>query len=324
LEFTVPISAARSVILGRVSTPSSSPELASGDFGASVTELQNLLKRAGVPVGPVDGDFGPMTTAAVKRFQTSRGLPVDGVVGARTWAALRANAPAPTPSGATPELRSGDLGADVEKLQQALEKHGFEVGGVDGSFGPGTRLAVVRFQRAKGLDADGVVGPNTWRALAGPVVAPAPRPSGGDLRSRLLDAARGEIGTTESGNNRGEALKYPNHFGRGAEAWCADFVSYVTKQAGGSMNDPYCPSVVDQLKADGNWKGKSNPQPGDLVLFDWDGDREADHIGIVERVNSDGTIGTIEGNTENPQTGQEGVWRRTRTMGVVLGFGQPY
>jgi peptidoglycan hydrolase-like protein with peptidoglycan-binding domain len=289
-----------------------------------VTELQNLLKRAGVPVGPVDGDFGPMTTAAVKRFQTSRGLPVDGIVGTGTWNALRSSAPGPTPSGAASELRMGDLGADVEKVQRALEKHGFDVGGVDGSFGNSTRSAVVRFQRAKGLSADGVVGPNTMRALEGPVVAPAPRPSSGDLHSRVLDAARAEIGTTESGNNRGEALKYPNQFGRGAEAWCADFVSYVTKQAGGSMNDPYCPSVVDQLKSDGNWKGRSNPQPGDLVLFDWDGDRVADHIGIVERVNADGSIGTIEGNTTNPQTGQEGVWRRTRSMSVVLGFGQPY
>ncbi len=319
----MPISAARSVGTTRLTTSSSSPELSAGDFGAAVTELQNLLKRAGVPTGPVDGDFGPMTTAAVKRFQASRGLPVDGVAGPRTWAALRANAPAPTPSGATPELRTGDFGADVEKLQNALVRHGYDVGGVDGSFGAQTRAAVVRFQRAKGLDADGVVGPNTWRALAGAVVAPTPRPSTGDLRARVLDAARGEVGTTESGNNRGEALKYPNHFGRGAEAWCADFASWCVQQAGGSMNDPYCPSVVNQLKADGNWKGKSNPQPGDLVLFDWDGDRVADHIGIVERVNADGTIGTIEGNTENPQTGQEGVWRRTRTMGVILGFGEP-
>ena len=169
-----------------------------------------------------------------------------------------------------------------------------------------------------------MVGPNTWRALSGAVVAPTPPPSGGDLRSRLLDAARAEIGTTESGTNRGEALKYPNHFGRGAEAWCADFVSYVTQQSGGRMNDPYCPSIVNELKANGTWKGESNPQPGDLVLFDWDGDRVADHIGIVESVNADGTIGTIEGNTENPQTGQEGVWRRTRSLSTVLGFGAPY
>lgn len=322
----MPVSAARSLASTRLVGSTSSPQLGVGDFGASVTELQNLLKRAGFPTGPIDGDFGPMTAAAVKRFQSARGLAVDGVVGPATWAALRASAPmAPTPSGASaPVLRSGDLGADVQRLQELLKRHGFDAGGVDGSFGPMTRSAVVRFQRAKGLEADGVVGPNTWRALEGQVVAPTPPPSNGDFRTRILDAARGELGNLESGNNRGEILKYPNSFGRGAEAWCADFASWVMQQAGGSMNDPYCPSVVNQLKADGNWKGKSNPQPGDLVLFDWDGDRVADHIGIVEKINSDGTIGTIEGNTENPQTGQEGVWRRTRTMGVILGFGQPY
>ena len=54
------------------------------------------------------------------------------------------------------------------------------------------------------------------------------------------------------------------------------------------------------------------------------GDGEADHIGLVEKVNGDGTIGTIEGNTSNPQTGQEGVWRRTRATSLVLGYGSPY
>lgn len=305
---------------------SSTTELGLGDFGAQVTEVQRLLQRAGVPTGPVDGDFGPMTAAAVKRFQASRGLPVDGIVGPRTWASLRGAEARPTPSGdARSTLRTGDLGAEVEDLQRALARHGFSPGDIDGSFGPATRAAVVRFQRAKGLEADGVVGANTWRALGGAVVAPPARPANdGSMRSRILDAARAELGTLESGQNRGAALKYPNHFGRGAEPWCADFVSYVMQKSGGDMNDPYCPSIVNQLKRDGNWKGRSNPQPGDIVLFDWDGDRVADHVGIVERVNADGTIATIEGNTDHPQTGREGVWRRTRSLGVILGFGHPY
>lgn len=320
----MPISAARSLASPfRPSASSSAPELARGDFGAAVTELQQLLQRAGVPTGPVDGDFGPMTQAAVRRFQAARGLPVDGVVGPQTWAALRSNAAPtrPSPSGAA-ELRQGDLGSEVEDLQRALQRHGFDPGGIDGQFGPNTRSALVQFQRAKGLNADGVAGEATMRALAG-AVTPRPAPSG-DFRSRILDAARAELGTAETGENRGAVLKYPNYFGRGAEPYCADFVSYVLRQSGGRMNDPYCPSVVNQLRRDGNWKGKSNPQPGDLVLFDWDRDGEADHIGLVERVNADGTIATIEGNTENPQTGREGVWRRTRTMGTILGFGAPY
>jgi hypothetical protein len=141
----------------------------------------------------------------------------------------------------------------------------------------------------------------------------------------MLEVARGELGRVErTGNNDGEILKYPQAFGRGSEAWCADFVSWVSNQAGGRMNDPYCPSVVDTLKAQGTWKGRSNPQPGDIVLFDWDGDRTADHIGIVERVNANGTISTIEGNTSDPSSGQQGVFRRERALSTVLGFGSAY
>lgn len=229
---------------------------------------------------------------------------------------------------AQPTLRSGDFGADVQKLQESLKKHGYSPGAIDGQFGSGTRAAVVKFQRAKGLEADGVVGAATWRALNGAVstapVGPTAPANDAQFRARLLDVARGELGKVETGSNRGEILKYPNAFGRGAEAWCADFTSWVSKQSGGKMNNPWTPGVVAELKRSGDWKGKSNPQPGDLVLFDWDGDGGADHIGIVEKVNANGTISTIEGNTENEQTGQEGVWRRTRSMGTILGFGNPY
>lgn len=133
--------------------------------------LQQALERAGMRPGPIDGDFGPSTLAAVRRFQTARGLEVDGVVGPATWNALRQNAPA---ARATGVLRPRDLGPAVADLQRSLERHGYDVGAVDGSFGPATRSALVQFQRAKGLEADGVAGPNTQRALAGPVTARPP------------------------------------------------------------------------------------------------------------------------------------------------------
>ncbi|MGL5082524.1 MAG: peptidoglycan-binding protein [Microcoleaceae cyanobacterium] len=55
-------------------------------------------------------------------------------------------------------------GGDVQRLQLALVKAGTKVG-TDGVFGPGTELAVMNFQRQKGLVADGVVGPNTFKTL---------------------------------------------------------------------------------------------------------------------------------------------------------------
>jgi peptidoglycan hydrolase-like protein with peptidoglycan-binding domain len=304
---------------------SSDPVVAFGATGPKVAEVQRLLQAAGIPTGPVDGDFGPMTQAAVRRFQQARGLAVDGVVGPKTWEALRGAGGASRTPTARPVLREGDMGADVEVLQRQLLRHGFTPGDIDGQFGPQTRRSLVAFQRAKGLNADGVAGPSTWLALEGQVTPRPVRPVvGADVRSRILDIARREIGTLESGNNRGAVLKYPRAFGRGAEPYCADFTSWVAQRAGLSMNNPYCPSVVNELKRRGDWKGKAHPQPGDLVLFDWNGDRVADHIGIVEKVNPNGTVTTIEGNTEDPQTGRQGVWRRERSLETILGFGNPY
>ncbi|MEV5814237.1 serine/threonine-protein kinase [Streptomyces mutabilis] len=64
-------------------------------------------------------------------------------------------------------IKQGDGGSQVRELQCLLRHlHGIEeVGEVDGDFGPLTHGAVVIFQKRAGLDADGVVGPGTWRAL---------------------------------------------------------------------------------------------------------------------------------------------------------------
>ena len=152
-------------------TLTSTRELGFGDSGAAVTELQQLLQRAGVPTGPIDGDFGQMTQAAVRRFQASRGLPVDGIAGELTFGALRRTSTPTAPGGPSQPLRQGDFGADVQKLQRSLARHGFFTD-VDGQFGSDTRAKVVQFQRAKGLNADGVVNAATWRALES---APAAR-----------------------------------------------------------------------------------------------------------------------------------------------------
>src|SRR6266550_8525603 len=74
-----------------------------------------------------------------------------------------------------PTLRQGSSGPDVTDLQQKLKDLGFDPKGVDGHFGPGTRDAVMDFQQSKGLQADGLAGPNTLAALqsAGDSTAPA-------------------------------------------------------------------------------------------------------------------------------------------------------
>lgn len=61
-------------------------------------------------------------------------------------------------------LRQESKGPHVRTLQQRLKDLGFNLS-VDGNFGPGTFGEVTAFQRQKGLDADGKVGPSTWAAL---------------------------------------------------------------------------------------------------------------------------------------------------------------
>ena len=61
------------------------PDLSRGDDGPDVMDLQILLPRFN---GEIDGDFGPATEEAVLRYQRTRGLEADGVVGEQTWTAL--------------------------------------------------------------------------------------------------------------------------------------------------------------------------------------------------------------------------------------------
>jgi peptidoglycan hydrolase-like protein with peptidoglycan-binding domain len=63
-----------------------------------------------------------------------------------------------------PRVQSGDNDRDVVTVQYLLRQHGVSVA-VDGSFGAGTVVAVRRFQAARGLTADAVIGESTWRAL---------------------------------------------------------------------------------------------------------------------------------------------------------------
>ena len=125
--------------------------------------LQVALRAYGFYLGPIDGVSGPATATAIRAFQRSNRLPVDGIAGAGTRKALgRLGAPL---YGRRTLVR-GRVGWDVSVLQFLLARHG--VGRViDGYFGPETEAAVKAFQRRAALAADGVAGPLTLAALEG-------------------------------------------------------------------------------------------------------------------------------------------------------------
>ncbi|MCO5169825.1 MAG: peptidoglycan-binding protein [Planctomycetes bacterium] len=157
-------------------------DLGPGSEGAAVEDLQRRLVDGGYPVD-VDGRYGPETAGAVRWLQEEAGLRVDGRAGAAVRSALeRRRAAGPPARG--PALRLGDLGAQVRTLQQALATQGADLV-ADGLFGPATRRAVRAFQAARGLAVDGLVGPETWGALAGDAARPEAPAAGGGARFRL-------------------------------------------------------------------------------------------------------------------------------------------
>ncbi|WP_088890812.1 peptidoglycan-binding domain-containing protein [Leptolyngbya ohadii] len=141
--------------------------LSFGSSGSEVTRLQNLLNSAGYFV-PVTGYFGSLTENAVINFQAANGLSVDGVAGPSTLSALEGFPEVnPDPGTGSGTVRFGDSGARVTELQNLLRSAGYFFGASTGYFGPVTEDAVLRFQSASGLAADGIAGPATFGALTG-------------------------------------------------------------------------------------------------------------------------------------------------------------
>ncbi|WP_413160717.1 CHAP domain-containing protein [Capilliphycus salinus ALCB114379] len=146
--------------------------------------------------------------------------------------------------------------------------------------------------------------------------------------ARVVQIAANEVGYTEypPGSN---STKYGEWYGMNHVPWCAIFVSYCLEQAGIclAIRTPkgfaYCPDGVRWFQYNTRWH--SQPQVGDVVFYSWRGDGIADHVGIVESVNPDSSIISIEGNTaiDNDSNGGE-VMRRRRDPWSFLGFGRPY
>jgi peptidoglycan hydrolase-like protein with peptidoglycan-binding domain len=135
-----------------------------GDSGVAVADVQNYLAILGYFNGENSLFFGPETEDAVRRFQADNGQVVDGIVGAATLEEILINIGSPSLI-PRENLRLNDAGTQVLELQRRLSDLGWFTGVETGFFGSQTEEAVIAFQQARGIVADGIVGQETADAL---------------------------------------------------------------------------------------------------------------------------------------------------------------
>ena len=147
----------------------------------------------------------------------------------------------------------------------------------------------------------------------------------------FLAAAASEIGYTESpaGSNRTKFAAEAGH--ANGYAWCLTFMVAVARRTKTQVpaavaGTAYTPSAVQAFKNAGKWT--TTPKVGAWAFFDFpDNVNRVQHVGVVEKINADGTITTIEGNTSSGSTGSQtnggGVFRRKRSRSTVVGYGLP-
>ncbi len=160
--------------------------LQSGDSGLNVRNLQYFLAVVGefydtVPQIEITGTYDTPTEAAVRAFQQTVGLPIDGIVGINTWQSLYRVyrgiiATTNSLEGGVAVypgfvLRQGTQADAVSTLQEYLTYISevypeIPAVPITGVFGNQTAASVEAFQRTFGLEVNGVVGPATWNSIA--------------------------------------------------------------------------------------------------------------------------------------------------------------
>jgi cell wall-associated NlpC family hydrolase len=269
---TLAVPATEAVTAGSAqAAPVTDSVLKRGDSGARVAALQRAL---GITA---DGEFGNATHKAVRAFQRSHGLAIDGVVGALTAAKLglgsaKKASSSRSSSKARSRTASSSAAADPDLSSATIRAIQAKVGvAADGEWGPQTRKAVRDYQRQNGLEVDGVPGPATLASMGitatagagakGSSSASAPTGSG---MSAAISAARSKIGAPYAYGGTG-----PSSFD------CSGLTQWAFGRAGVSLS-----RTSFAQYGQGSSVSKANVQAGDLVFFDTAGPG-ASHVGIA-------------------------------------------
>ena len=121
----------------------------------------------------------------------------------------------------------------------------------------------------------------------------------------IIDKALSFIGTYDGGNNN--VIFNTDYYGKEVSGsnypWCAAFVWDIFRMCKAEKlfcdgaKTAYCPYIHSWGQRSGQLVDKTKGEYGDIVLFDWNGDGIADHVGFILSRNGNGTYETVEGNT---------------------------
>jgi peptidoglycan DL-endopeptidase CwlO len=231
-----------------------------GSRGPAVARVQRAL---GIRA---DGDFGPKTKRAVRAFQKRHGLLADGVVGPKTRRALFAAKPGPNPKRAQQAKQRFIHAWWVVPVQRKLGVR------ADGDYGPVTRRAVRAFQKRKGLIVDGIVGPQTLRALG--IRRGSPVRSTGGRRAAVTVSTRGARVARMSKRYLGIRYRWAGS-SPSSGFDCSGFTMFMYRKVGVGL-----PHNAAMQYRYGRAVPRSRLRSGDLVFFNGLG-----HVGIYLRGN---------------------------------------
>jgi len=200
---------------------------------------------------------------------------------------------------------SNQSALEIARVQQALAHKGFDPGQIDGIWGRRTELAVRRFQLARGLTVDGIVGPNTRLALFGSIqpVQPANDPG-----LPWLQEARRLIGLKESPGpaDNPTILDWANDldikYGDDEVAWCGLYVAHCI---GSTLSSEPLPTNPLGARNWARWGAPCEPQPGRCWCF-------GEGIGMAGRAMSASTSGRSRSRATRQCTTCSGATSLTR------------
>lgn len=201
----------------------------------------------------------------------------------------------------------------IRDIQARLAELGFDPGPIDGDDGPQTKAGVAAFQRARGLVADGIVGPLTrqalWPDLVSERIASVPPPG----MPRWLANAIAELGVKERAGRdsaaRVVAYRILGHTtgdtrtDDGARPWCADFVCAMLETAG--VRSPRS-GMARAIEHDSNFVRLAGPALGAIVTM-WRGSKSSGlgHVFFYGGRAANGLVVAIGGNQNDAVTAAE-------------------